>query len=230
MAADKVLVVDDEESLVTIIQYALEEAGYEVATAPDAMVAEELLDGLEPPDLIILDIMLPEKSGLEFCREVRAKSDIPVIILSAKSEELDRVLGLELGADDYVTKPFSPRELVSRVRANLRRASVPPQPKKAVLTIKDLTIDTDACQVFFKGEPLRMTASEYQILRLLAQTPGKVFSRAAILSQLWEGGFVGDQRTVDVHVHNLRDKIEPNPKEPQYILTVRTLGYRLCSP
>jgi two-component system alkaline phosphatase synthesis response regulator PhoP len=225
----KVLVVDDEESLLTIIRYALEEAGYKVATALDAQQASSGLKEFAP-DLVVLDVMLPGQSGLEFCREVRATSNVPIIMLSARSEEVDRILGLELGADDYVTKPFSPRELVSRVRAHLRRAENQPAHPGGSLQVKDLRIDPESHQVYMRDKSVHLTNSEFQILTLLAKSPGKVFSRTAILNHLWNGGFVGDERTVDVHVHNLREKIEPNPQKPEYLLTVRSLGYRLCEP
>lgn len=229
MDPKKVLVVDDEESLLTIIRYALEEAGYEVASALDAQAAAVELKEFEP-DLVVLDVMLPGQSGLELCREVRATSNVPIIMLSARSEEVDRILGLELGADDYVTKPFSPRELVSRVRAHLRRAETQPARPGGSLQVKDLRIDPESHQVYMKDKSVHLTNSEFQILTLLARSPGKVFSRTAILNHLWNGGFVGDERTVDVHVHNLREKLEPNPQKPEYLLTVRSLGYRLCEP
>jgi DNA-binding response OmpR family regulator len=229
MESRKVLVVDDEESILKIVDFALKEEGFQVATAPDAEVACELMDEFQP-DLIVLDIMLPERSGYDFCREVRQKSETPIIFLSARSEELDRVLGLELGADDYVTKPFSPRELVSRVRAHLRRAGLPRETSTGPITVKDLKIDSESYQVSVKGEPVHLTTSEFRILELLAQHPGKVYSRVAILDHLWKGGFVGDERTIDFHVHNLRDKIEPNARQPEYVLTVRGLGYRLTEP
>lgn len=229
MEPRRVLVVDDEESLLTIIRYALEEAGYDVATAVDTAQAAQLMAGFKP-DLMILDIMLPGQSGLEFAREVRGESDVPIIMLSARGEEVDRILGLELGADDYVTKPFSPRELVSRVRAHLRRAEAQPARRTPALQVKDLRIDPESHQVFMKDKPIHLTNSEFQILSLLARSPGKVFSRAAILNHMWNGGFVGDERTVDVHIHNIREKIEPNPQKPEYLLTVRSLGYRLQEP
>lgn len=226
MSPQRVLVVDDEESLLTIISYALESAGFEVQTATDAEKGAELFEAFEP-SLMILDVMLPGQSGLDLCRQVRQKSDIPIIMLSAKSEEVDKILGLELGADDYVTKPFSPRELVSRVRAQLRRqeGSLTHRPK--AIEIRNLKIDIESHQAFVRGEPLHLTNSEFQILQLLARNPGKAFSRSAILNYLWDGGFVGDERTVDVHIHNLREKFEDDPQKPTYLLTVRGLGYRL---
>jgi len=229
MAEQKVLVVDDEEPLLEVISYALKDAGFKVRTATDTSQAAQIMREFEP-NLLVLDVMLPGKSGLEFCQEVRRHSDVPIIILSAKSEEVDKVLGLELGADDYVTKPFSPRELVSRVRAQLRRAEAHRRHPSAEIRIKDIRINTESHQVFQKDKLLTLTNSEFQILLLLAKSPGKVFSRTTILNYLWGGGFVGDERTVDVHVHNLREKLEEDPQQPRYILTVRSLGYRLCEP
>lgn len=227
MEKQKVLVVDDEEALLEIISYALKDAGYEVRTATDASQAAQVMSEFEP-SLIILDVMLPGRSGLEFCQDVRRKSDIPIVILSARTDEVDKILGLELGADDYVTKPFSPRELVSRVRAQLRRAEAHTKHLSPVIQIKDLRINTESHQVFLRGKLIHLTNSEFQILLLLARSPGKVFSRTTILNYLWGGGFIGDERTVDVHVHNLRNKIEEDPQKPGYLYTVRALGYRLC--
>lgn len=226
MSDRRVLVVDDEEPLLEVIGYSLQEAGFKVSTATNAKQALDLLKKLEP-DLLILDIMLPDESGFEVCRNIRAKSNIPILILSAKTEEVDRILGLELGADDYVTKPFSPRELVSRVKALLRRTGTEGRRESNIIKIRDLRIDLESHQVFLKGKLLYLTNLEFQILVLLARNPGKVFSRLAILNYLWGGRFVGDERTIDVHIHNLREKLEANPQEPKYLSTVRGLGYRL---
>lgn len=226
MSDRRVLVVDDEEPLLEVIGYSLQEEGFKVSTATNAKQALDLLKKLEP-DLLILDIMLPDESGFEVCRTIRAKSNIPILILSAKTDEVDRILGLELGADDYVTKPFSPRELVSRVKALLRRTGTEGQRESNIIKIKDLRIDLESHQVFLKGKLLYLTNLEFQILVLLARNPGKVFSRLAILNYLWGGRFVGDERTIDVHIHNLREKLEANPQEPKYLSTVRGLGYRL---
>jgi|SRR5450759_4325466 DNA-binding response OmpR family regulator len=225
MEPKRVLVVDDEESMLKIIRYALEEAGFQVATALDAETAERELPEFRP-DLIVLDVMLPGASGLEFTKSLRTSSDVPVVMLSAKSEEIDKILGLELGADDYVTKPFSPRELVSRVRAHLRRSDAPACVPTGH-TVGELRVDPESHQVYMSGEVVHLTNTEFQILELLSRSPGKVFSRAAILDSLWNGGFVGDERAVDVHVHNIREKIERDPAEPEYLLTVRGIGYRL---
>lgn len=221
-----VLVVDDEESLLEVISYSLQEAGFKVATATHAQEARDMLEKLEP-NLLILDIMLPDESGFELCRTIRASSSIPILILSAKTDEVDKILGLELGADDYVTKPFSPRELVSRVKALLRRTEGQTERESNVIKIRDLKIDLESHQVFLKEKLLYVTNLEFQILVLLARNPGKVFSRLAILNYLWGGRFVGDERTVDVHIHNLREKLEADPQKPKYLSTVRGLGYRL---
>jgi DNA-binding response OmpR family regulator len=226
----RILVVDDEESMVEIVGYALEQAGYAVGSAGDVEEARKVMASFQP-DLVILDVMLPGESGLEFCRELRAESEIPVVMLSARSEEIDKVLGLELGADDYVTKPFSPRELVSRVKANLRRSDSGSSPqRRGRLHVGELMLDTERHEVEMRGEPVHLTASEFQIMELLTRSPGKVFSRAAILDMFWDGGYVGDERSVDVHVHNIREKIERDPSTPEYLVTVRGTGYRVREP
>jgi DNA-binding response OmpR family regulator len=224
----KVLVVDDEESMVTVIRYALEEAGFAVASAPDTARACELFDDFAP-DLVVLDVMLEGgDSGLDLCRDLRARSRVPIVMLSARSEELDRILGLELGADDYVTKPFSPRELVSRVKAHLRRAGELAEPgEDGVVTLGDLRIDLEGHEVSVAGVEKHLTPTEFRILALLAAHPGKLHAREAILNHLWNGGFIGDARAVDVHVHNIREKIEPDPSSPSRLITVRGEGYRL---
>jgi DNA-binding response OmpR family regulator len=224
----KVLVVDDEESMVTVIRYALEEAGFDVASAPDSTSACELF-GTFSPDLVVLDVMLAGgDSGLDLCRDLRARSRVPIVMLSARSEELDRVLGLELGADDYVTKPFSPRELVSRVKAHLRRTGELAEPgREAGVTLGDLHIDLEGHEVSVSGVEKHLTPTEFRILALLAAHPGKLHTREAILNHLWNGGFIGDARAVDVHVHNIREKIEADPSSPAHLITVRGEGYRL---
>lgn len=221
----KILVVDDEESILKIVDYALTEAGYEVHTAMDGPGAELLFEEIHP-SLVILDVMLPGKSGLDIAKDLRATSGVPIIMLSARGDEVDRILGLEFGADDYVTKPFSPRELVSRVKAILRRAESEPA-EKACIEVGELAIDTLSRQVKFAGQPLHLTTSEYGILLHLAKRPGTAYSRQAILAALWDESPVGDERAIDVHIHNIREKIEADPKNPSYILTVRGYGYRL---
>ncbi len=224
----RILVVDDEESILKVVDYALSEAGYEVHKAIDGPGAEFIFQEVQP-DLVILDVMLPGKSGLDVARDLRTTSNVPIIMLSARGDEVDRILGLEFGADDYVTKPFSPRELVSRVRAILRRVEGAPV-EKPCIEVGDLAIDTLARQVKLLGQPLHLTTSEYGILLLLARHPGKAYSRQAILSALWDESPVGDERAVDVHIHNIREKIEEDPKNPTYVLTVRGYGYRLREP
>ncbi|MDZ4169220.1 MAG: response regulator transcription factor [Coriobacteriia bacterium] len=221
----KILVVDDEESILKIVDYALTEAGYEVHTAMDGPGAELLFEEIRP-SLVILDVMLPGKSGLDIAKDMRAVSGVPIIMLSARGDEVDRILGLEFGADDYVTKPFSPRELVSRVKAILRRVESEPS-GKACIEVGELTIDTLSRQVKFAGQPLHLTTSEYGILLHLAKHPGTAYSRQAILAALWDESPVGDERAIDVHIHNIREKIEADPKSPSYLLTVRGYGYRL---
>jgi DNA-binding response OmpR family regulator len=226
----RILVVDDEESMIEIVSYALEEAGYVVGSAADVGEARNLMDSFEP-DLVVLDVMLPGESGLDYLRDLRTRSEIPVVMLSARSEEIDKVLGLELGADDYVTKPFSPRELVSRVKANLRRSELAGPPQRAGrVKVGELTLDTVRHEVQIRGEEVHLTNSEFQIMELLASSPGKVFSRTAILDMFWNGGYVGDERSVDVHVHNIREKIERDPSVPAYLVTVRGIGYRINEP
>ena len=228
MPVERILAVDDEESILKVVDYALKQAGYEVHTAGDAAGAEFIFSQVNP-DLVILDVMLPGKSGLEIARDLRVHSNVPIIMLSARGDEVDRILGLEFGADDYVTKPFSPRELVSRVKAILRRTKGG-SAEKASIDIGDLTIDTLSRQVKLLGQPLHLTTSEYGILLLLAKHPGTAYSRQAILEALWDESPVGDERAVDVHIHNMREKIEEDPKNPTYLITVRGYGYRLREP
>ncbi|HET6352343.1 MAG TPA: response regulator transcription factor [Coriobacteriia bacterium] len=221
----RILVVDDEDSILKVVDYALSQAGYEVHTASTGDGAEFMIEQVKP-DLLILDLMLPGKSGLDIARDLRAESNIPIIMLSARGDEVDRILGLEFGADDYVTKPFSPRELVSRVKAILRRVEGGSS-DKAMVSVGELEIDTLARQVKLQGQPIHLTSSEYGILLHLAKHPGTAYSRQAILSALWDESPVGDERAVDVHIHNIREKLEADPKNPEYLLTVRGYGYRL---
>jgi DNA-binding response OmpR family regulator len=225
MPAHRIVAVDDEESLLKVVRYALEHEGFEVHTASDAAGGAFLFEEVHP-DLMILDVMLPGKSGLDLARDIRQLSNVPIIMLSARGDEVDRILGLEFGADDYVTKPFSPRELVSRVKAILRRAGAMPEERTRTV-LGDLVIDAESHQVFMCGEPVHLTTSEYGILQLLAKHPGRAFSRVEILSALWDEAPVGDERAIDVHIHNMREKLEEDPKNPEYLLTVRGFGYRL---
>ena len=228
VSVKKILVVDDEESILKVVDYALSEAGYEVHTARDGRGAEFMFEQVRP-DLVILDVMLPGASGLDIAKQLRSDSNVPIIMLSARGDEVDRILGLEFGADDYVTKPFSPRELVSRVKAILRRVEGGPA-EKACVEVGDLEIDTVSRQVKLSGQPIHLTTSEYGILLHLAKQPGKAYSRQAILEALWDESPIGDERAVDVHIHNIREKIEVDPKNPEYVLTVRGFGYRLREP
>ena len=221
--AQRILVVDDEQSIRTIVEYALKDAGFEVVTAgrgDDALAVMER----DPIDLVVLDVMLPGMDGLEVCQKIRAERSVPIIMLSARGEELDKVLGLELGADDYVTKPFSPRELVSRVKANLRRGKLDGEQEDS-LRFGDLEIDPVARAVTRGGEELNLTLSEFEILLKLARSPRRVFTRQELMDHLWNGTFYGDLRSVDVHVRHLRQKIERDASNPALIRTVRGVGY-----
>lgn len=221
----KILIVDDEPAIVELVTYNLQQAGFTTVTAYDG--AEALAKAeREKPDLVILDIMLPKVDGFEVCRSLRARGNTPILMLTARREEIDRVLGLELGADDYLTKPFSPRELVARVRAILRRAESNMQQKDEIIAVDDVVINPASHVVTVKGKPVDLTLKEYQLLHLLAANRGRVFTREALLERLWEGDYYGDTRTIDVHIRHLREKIEENPSNPRYILTVRGVGYK----
>jgi two-component system, OmpR family, alkaline phosphatase synthesis response regulator PhoP len=225
MPTQRIVAVDDEDSILKIVRYALEQAGFEVHTSSDAAGGAFLFEEVRP-DLMILDVTLPGRSGLDLARDIRQTSNVPIIILSARGDEVDRILGLEFGADDYVTKPFSPRELVSRVKAILRRAGQVPveQPR---IVLDELVLDRESHQVSMRGVPVHLTTSEYGFLQLLAQHPGKAFSRADIIRALWDESPAGSERAIDVHAHNMREKLERDPKNPEYLLTVRGFGYRL---
>lgn len=225
----KILVVDDERPIADIIKYTLEQDGYQVLTAYDG---EEALAQTfrEKPDLIILDIMLPLKDGFTVCREIRARHAIPIIMLTAKETEMDKVLGLELGADDYVTKPFSLRELVARVRAILRRTGDAQPQGQGILRCGKLEIDQDRFEVKKGSRVIELTHREFTLLTYLACHAGHVFSRRKLLAQVWGYDYDGDERTVDVTVRRLREKIEEDPGRPEYLRTKRGIGYYLRSP
>jgi len=227
-AMSRILVVDDEDSVRESVGYALEQEGFDVTLASNGEEAEGQISG-DHFDLLILDIMMPGKSGLDICREVRAHSPVPIILLTAKDAEVDKVVGLEVGADDYMTKPFSVRELLGRVRAQLRRRDLDRAAPAEGATIEagPVTIDLARHLVTVRGEPINLTRSEFQVLRLLAARPGEVFSRKQIMEELWQTEFRGDVRACDVHISNLRQKIERDPQEPELVLTVRGVGYRL---
>lgn len=229
----KILVVDDEKPISDIVKFNLTKEGYEVFTAYDG---EEALEKVEKvnPDLILLDLMLPKKDGLEVAREVRKTHETPIIMVTAKDSEIDKVLGLELGADDYVTKPFSNRELVARVKANLRRGGQAPKEEEHTtqsdLTIGDLTIHPDAYMVTKHGETIELTHREFELLHYLAKHIGQVMTREHLLQTVWGYDYFGDVRTVDVTVRRLREKIEDNPSHPTYLVTRRGVGYYLRNP
>lgn len=223
----RILVVDDEPHIVELVRYNLVQEGYDVATAGDGEAALTKVR-TERPDLIILDIMLPGVDGLEVCRRLRAESSVPIIMLTAKGGEMDRVVGLEIGADDYVAKPFSPRELVARVRAVLRRRvrEISPSSQEPIRA-GDLHLNPATHEVMLGGRPVELTAREFELLRLLMRHPNRVFTRDFLLEHLWGVDFYGSTRTVDMHVSRLREKIEDDPSRPTYIQTVRGVGYKL---
>ena len=231
--AKKVLVVDDEKPISDIIKFNLEKEGYEVVVAYDGEEALQKVES-ESPDLIVLDLMLPKIDGLEVAKQVRAKRSTPIIMVTAKDSELDKVLGLELGADDYVTKPFSNRELVARVKANLRRQDATVSPanddRTADIKVGDLTIHPDASTVTKRGENINLTHREFELLHYLAQHIGQVINREHLLQTVWGYDYFGDVRTVDVTVRRLREKIEDNPSHPQWLITRRGVGYYLANP
>jgi len=224
--AKTILVVDDKASVRKLLREYLSEEGYRVASAENGREAL-FVARHEKPDLILLDIMMPEMSGFEFMRAYRKESDVPIILLTARVEETDKVLGLELGADDYVTKPFGMRELVARMRAVLRRTEKSPAPVM-VLRVADITLDKGAHTVTVTERLVDLTPSEFDLLAVLMNTPGRVYSRMELLTELQGTAFEGVERTIDVHVRNLRTKIEPDPSEPRYIETVFGVGYRFA--
>ncbi|MFK2824636.1 response regulator transcription factor [Bacillus sp. B190/17] len=231
----KILVVDDESSIVTLIKYNLEQAGYEVITAFDGEEALKKALG-ERPDLLVLDWMLPGLDGMEVCKELRQqKVSIPILMLTAKDEEFDKVLGLELGADDYMTKPFSPRELLARVKAILRRLQHMPKPEETNrqeegFKVSDIHIFPEKYEVYYREKLLELTPKEFELLLYLMENKGRVLTRDQLLSAVWKYDFAGDTRIVDVHISHLREKIEQNTRKPEYIKTIRGLGYKLEEP
>lgn len=222
---EKILVVDDEKNIVDIIAYNLKKEGYRVVTAANGEEAVFMAQS-ENPDLILLDVMMPKMDGYEACKRIREKKNTPIIMLTARAEEVDKVLGLELGADDYVTKPFGVRELMARVKANLRRTVAPAgQEGGNVLIFGKLAIDLDRYEVRRNGEPVELTLREFELLKFLAQNKTQVFTRETLLEKVWGYEYFGDVRTVDVTVRRLREKVEDNDKKPTYILTKRGVGY-----
>lgn len=218
----KVLVVDDEPAIQELVRFALEREGFEVSVAQDGWAALAEAERIKP-DLVVLDLMLPGLNGFEVCRALRATSDVPVLMLTARKEESDRIQGLDLGADDYVTKPFSPRELAARVKAILRRVRGPER-EPGVET--GLVVDAERRRVLLDGQPVDLTYTEFELLRVLAGHPGRVFTRDELLTRVWGADFYGDARTVDVHIRHLREKLHEDPVAPRFIETVRGVGYR----
>ncbi|WP_018754196.1 response regulator YycF [Paenibacillus terrigena] len=233
----KILVVDDEQPIADILKFNLEKEGYQVICAFDGGAAVELALQ-EQPDLILLDLMLPVKDGMDVCREVRQHLQTPIIMLTAKDTEIDKVLGLELGADDYVTKPFSTRELLARVKAHLRRQTKVVQTSAVDSAVEErqgvayfnLFIDTDMYVVYKNGEPVDLTHREFELLHYMIRSSGKVMTREHLLQAVWGFEYFGDVRTVDVTIRRLREKIEDDPSKPEFITTRRGLGYMMRSP
>ncbi|WP_270180569.1 response regulator YycF [Alkalihalobacillus sp. CinArs1] len=228
----KILVVDDEKPIADILQFNLEKEGFNVVCAYDGDEAIAKVEE-ENPDMILLDIMLPQRDGMEVCREVRKKYEMPIIMLTAKDSEIDKVLGLELGADDYVTKPFSTRELIARVKANLRRRQQEPEKESStnsVINVGALTIHPDAYLVTKREESIELTHREFELLHYLSKHIGQVMTREHLLQTVWGYDYFGDVRTVDVTVRRLREKVEDNPSHPSWIITRRGVGYYMREP
>jgi DNA-binding response OmpR family regulator len=223
-----IMLVDDEESIQKLLTYPLQREGYRVVQARDG---EEALKRFaeQPVDLVVLDVMLPRVDGLEVCRRLRTDSAVPIIMLTARDDEVDKVLGLELGADDYITKPFSIREFRSRIRAVLRRATLVAERREqsdGAITADGLAIDPAKRTVTVAGDPVQLTYVEFEVLHTLALHPGRVYTRQALLEAVWGDSAYREPRTIDVHIRHLREKVEPDPREPAYIFTVRGVGYR----
>ncbi len=225
----RILLVDDEQSIQTLLSYPLRKDGYEVVQATDGQQALERFDE-QVFDLVVLDLMLPRIDGLEVCRRLRSRSSVPIIMLTAKSEEIDKVVGLELGADDYITKPFSLREFSSRIKAALRRAElsrpVETSPDETPLEVRQLRVDFPKRTVRVSGSEVELTYVEFEILSALARAPGRVFTRDMLLARIWGDSAYRDPRTIDVHIRHLREKLERDAKDPEYLFTVRGVGYR----
>jgi two-component system response regulator VicR len=226
----KILVVDDEQPIADILKFSLEKEGYQVVCAFDGKEALRKVRG-EKPDLMLLDIMLPELDGMEVCRTIRMESDLPIIMLTAKDSEVDKVLGLEFGADDYVTKPFGIRELVARVKANLRRNSNEPRPSShQIMKIGPYEIDSTSYTVTKKGKAIDLTHREFELFQYMAKHCGQVMTREHLLQAVWGFDYFGDVRTVDVTIRRMREKMEDDPSKPEWIMTRRGLGYIMRNP
>lgn len=231
MSKPKILVVDDENHILELVKFNLEKEGYQTVLAHDGLEAFESVKR-EKPDLIVLDVMLPKMDGFEVCRMIQKETelgDIPIIMLTARSEEIDKILGLEIGADDYITKPFSPRELLARVKARLRRTQkrqTESLDTEDTIKIGNLIIDSKRFEVFLEGKRLELTPKEFELLKYLAKSRGRVLTRDMLLETIWGYEYIGDSRTVDVHIRHLRQKMEQDPASPKYIETVRGIGYK----
>lgn len=226
MEQPRILIVDDEQDLCTLIQRALEKEGFH-----EIRIAHTLKDGFDVfetfrPHLAILDVMLPDGEGYQLCQQMRAQSTIPILFLSAKSEEVDKLLGLAIGGDDYITKPFSPKEVAFRVKAQLRRVSMMEAPMEKT-TVGPFQMNEDETEVYVNGERLELTAKEVGLLACFLRNPNRILSKETLFTQVWGESFFGSDNTVMVHIRRLREKVEPNPSEPTYIKTVKGLGYRL---
>jgi two-component system response regulator RegX3 len=223
----RILVVEDEQSFSDALAFMLRKEGFEVSVAGDGQHAVELF-GQDGADLVLLDIMLPGMSGTEVCRRIRSQSQVPIIMVTAKDSEIDKVVGLELGADDYVTKPFSSRELVARIRAVMRRRGPETTTTRdTTLNAGNIRMDIDRHVVSVDGEPVKMPLKEFELLEMLMRNVGRVLTRGQLIDRVWGSDYVGDTKTLDVHVKRLRSKIEQNPAEPKVLVTVRGLGYKL---
>ena len=224
----KILVVDDERPIVDILKINLQKENYIVFEAYDGEDAVQKAEMINP-DLILLDVMLPKLDGFSVCRKIREKSSVPIIMLTAREEEVDKVLGLELGADDYMTKPFSVRELMARIKANMRRSQPPKEAsdddKSEVFEVACFKLDSNRYELYKNGELVDLTIREFDLVKFLASQPNKIFSRQSLLERVWDYEYYGDERTVDVTIRRLREKIEDNPSQPQYIITKRGVGY-----
>jgi two-component system response regulator RegX3 len=221
----KLLLIDDEESFGEALQYQLEREGYEVERATDGVAGLRTFER-SGPDLVLLDLMLPGMSGEDVCRAIRQKSNTPIIMLTAKDQELDKVLGLELGADDYVTKPFSAREVIARVKAVLRRSRPESDSHLAVLEGGGIRLDPDRFEVTVRGEPIHLPRKEFELLEILMENAGRVLTRETLIDRIWGSDYFGDSRTLDVHIKRLRAKSETDPHDPKHLVTVRGLGYK----
>ena len=226
-----VLVVEDEEAFVEALTVGLKREGFRVQVARDGAEALDMFEAVDP-DLVLLDVMLPKVSGIDVCREIRKRSKVPIIMVTAKAAEIDTVVGLEVGADDYVTKPYRLRELVARMRAVLRRSPAEREPTVSldVLQVGDVTIDPDAHEVTIRGDRVSLPLKEFELLTLLAENAGRVLPRETLIDRVWGLDYVGDTKTLDVHIKRLRSKVEDDPSNPTRIVTIRGLGYKYVAP